>query len=135
MASSDIIRGVKELKPRQITILLVALTSLLFIAEAVYGPTFPIGIRFVFAAVVFFRFGTALQLHALSTLGKFRMSWRTFLWFTAVIAFWYSTVLWVWWSRQTPNFPLFLLNDELRITLFYEWVLIAVIADRLGEAR
>jgi hypothetical protein len=118
---------------KHVTYLIAVLTVLLLIARWIQGPSFPTSVRFVFAAILFFHFGSSLQLHALNTIGKFRMSWRTFLWLTAAVAFWYSTVIWVWWSRQTPNFPLFLLNDDLHITLFYEWVAFAVVADRLGE--
>ncbi|GEM_PF-2355540 len=86
----------------------------------------PEGIPFAIAAVSLFYFGSSLQIHGVANLKRFRVTPRTLLWFVAVVAFWYSTVLWIWWSRRSVSFPLFLLNDELKTTLFFDWIPVLV---------
>lgn len=69
--------------------------------------------------------------------GKSLRAWRMDVpmgcWFVASVAFWYSTVIWFWWHRHVPGFPLFLLNAELRITLLYGWVPFFVLLGTLAQ--
>ncbi len=95
----------------------------------------PDGVAFAIAGVALFRFGYPLQRHAVANLKRFRLTPRTIVWFVSVVAFWYSTLIWVWWSRRTPNFPLFLLNAELRTTLFFDWVPVLIVVGLALDAR
>jgi hypothetical protein len=105
------------------------------VAGEVTGRRIPDWIYFSAAATALFRFGYSLQNHSILTLRRFRFSFRTGLWLSAVTAFWYSTAIWIWWSLRTKNFPLFLLNKELKTSLHFEWVLVAVILGLALEAR
>lgn len=80
-------------------------------------------------------FGRSIQVHALAQMKKFRVDFRVFLWLSACVAFWYSTVIWVWWSRRTVTFPLFLLSDSLVPTYYFKVVPLIVILGLLFESR
>ncbi|MBS1963214.1 MAG: hypothetical protein JST04_13440 [Bdellovibrionales bacterium] len=98
------------------------LAVLAFASPFVLPREAAVAVPFAASAVALFRFGVPLQIHALGSLRRFRVTSRTIVWFAAVVAFWYSTVVWVWWSRRTPNFPLFLLNAELEPRYYFAWV-------------
>jgi hypothetical protein len=128
-------RGVTpERRKRTIPLLALAFAGL-FIAERAMPGGVPDGVGFTVAAFSLFGFGRSLQIYAVNGLKRFRITPRTLLWFASVVAFWYSTILWIWWSRRTPNFPLFLLNSELKTTLYYVWVPAFVALGLSLEAR
>jgi cation transport ATPase len=95
----------------------------------------PDGVAFAAAAISLFGFGSPLRDHAVRTLKRFRMTPRTFLWLASCVAFWYSTVIWIWWSRRSPSFPLFLLSADLQIRLFFDWVPVLVATGLALELR
>ena len=121
---------------RKIAIPLLGLAFVgLLVAERAIPEGVPDGVAFAVAFVALFGCGRSLQIYAVVGLKRFRVTPRTLLWFASAVAFWYSTILWVWWSRRIPNFPLFLLNAELRTTLFFKWVPALVAAGLVLEAR
>jgi len=98
------------------------------IARLAVPGEFPEGIAFAVAAISLFRFGFPLQVHAVASLMRFRVTPRTAIWFLTVVAFWYSTIVWIWWNRRTPSFPLILLNSRLQPRLFFDVVPLLVLA-------
>lgn len=104
-------------------------------APYVFPREIAIAASFAAAAISLFRFGFTLQLHALSELRRFRITPPTIAWFASAVAFWYSAVVWVWWSRRTPTFPLFLLNAELEPRYLFAGVPALVFGGLLLESR
>jgi cation transport ATPase len=76
----------------------------------------------VLAGYALFRAGKELQRHAIEKLRRFKITGRSLLWLCACVAFWYSFVVLVWWSRKTMSFPLFLLGDHLEPHFYFHWV-------------
>lgn len=105
------------------------------LARGLVPGEFPEGVAFAIAAIALFRFGFPLQVHAIASLKRIRVTPRTAIWFATVVAFWYSTILWIWWSRRTPSFPLFLLNSRLEPRLFFDAVPLLVFAGLAIDLR
>ncbi len=121
---------------RKIAFLVIGFLLLgLEISRRVVDDGVPDWVAFGIAGIALFRFGYSLQINAIANLKRIRLTPRTFVWLTSVVAFWYSTVIWVWWSRRTLSFPLFLLNEELTTTLFFDWVPTLILFGLVLEAR
>jgi cation transport ATPase len=128
-------RGVSPAQ-RKIAFLVIGFLFLgLEISRRAVEDRIPDWIAFAIAGIALFRFGYSLQINAIANLKRFQFTLRTFVWLASVVAFWYSTMIWIWWSRRTPNFPLFLLNAELTTTLFFDWVPALILFGLALEAR
>lgn len=88
----------------------------------------PIEARFSAAAFLLFGVGKPLQTQATAEIYSLRPRFSAFFWAVACATFWYSLLIWIWWARRTPNFPLALLDDRLSIRLYFESTVLAVTA-------
>lgn len=132
---SRILEGVIE-TPRRFHIVFLGISVVaIVVVRAVFDGAMRDGIGCLLAAIALFKFGAPLQRHSIGSLKKFRITVRTVLWFAACVAFWYSALIWVWWSRKTPSFPLFLLNSDLETTVFFVWVPLLILVGLALDSR
>ena len=104
-----------------------ALFVTLLLGVFLYPGRFPMEARFGIAAILLFGFGQDFQTRAVAEFSRFRPRTMAFLWLVACSSFWYSLAIWIWWARRSPSFPLFLLNEHLAISVYFEFSACAVI--------
>lgn len=104
-----------------------ALLVALLIGVFTGSGRFPMEARFGIAAFLLFGFGQNFQTQALAEIARFRPKSLSLLWLIACSSFWYSLAIWIWWARRSPSFPLFLLNEHLGISVYFELSAVAVV--------
>ncbi len=80
----------------------------------------PAWLRLAAALGVIYGMSRPLQLHAWRTLRAGRADLRVLLSVAAGTFFFYSVLMWVWWTRGTVYFPPFLLNARLEVRYYFE---------------